>query len=44
MDERHLKELKQIAKKMGGIKVSQLIRLAISEFIVRHKEQEHAGN
>jgi len=39
MDDKHLGELKKLAKKKG-LKFSQLIRVAVSEFLEREKKRE----
>jgi len=38
-DDKHLGELKRLAKKKG-LKFSQLIRLAVSEYIDRERKKE----
>jgi hypothetical protein len=35
IDENQLRDLKALAKKKGSLKVSQLIRMAIAEFLAR---------
>jgi hypothetical protein len=37
IDPKQLAQLKAIGKKMGGLKYSQVIRMAIAEFLEQHK-------
>jgi len=38
LDTKILKELEAIGKTMGGLKVAQIIRLALAEFVKTRKE------
>jgi hypothetical protein len=39
IDPKQLAEIKAFGKKMGGLKYSQVIRMAIAEFLERQKNQ-----
>ncbi len=40
LDEKNLKHLERIGKAKGGLKVSQLIRMAIQEYIDRQEREK----
>jgi hypothetical protein len=40
IDPKQLAEVKAIGKRLGGLKYSQVIRMAIADFLERHKERK----
>lgn len=39
IEPKQLAEIKALGKKLGGLKYSQVIRMAIADFVERHKKQ-----